>query len=141
MLDPKIEDKLERIRALVTEREEIDAELQSLLGGGSHVARVSSKPGAMIMKVKGQRICSVCHRPGHNAKTCTSGTDTPVATHSPSLADCLSEDQFDEIKHLQRSGELISREYADENGLPLREVNTAIASRNYDEYRRKRTED
>ncbi|CCD89877.1 protein of unknown function [Bradyrhizobium sp. ORS 285] len=47
----------------------------------------------------------------------------------------LTEDQFDELKHLQEIGDLSSRAFAQQNGLALSEVNKAITSRSYREYR------
>lgn len=49
-----MEEKLARIKALITQREEIDAELAGLIGGFE----------------KRKPRCSVCNEPGHRATAC-----------------------------------------------------------------------
>jgi hypothetical protein len=53
-----IDTKISRVKALIAKREEIDAELNELLGGAIRERR-SPK-------------CSVCGEPGHRASTCPS---------------------------------------------------------------------
>jgi hypothetical protein len=61
-----IDSKLARIKELITKREEIDAELNELFGGGAIRERRSPR-------------CSVCGEPGHRATTCPTKTaETPV---------------------------------------------------------------
>src|SRR5690242_20297640 len=81
----------------------------------------------------GRRKCGQCGRPGHTARTCQQKQTSAPRQADPSR-ELLTEDQFDDIKHLKSTGELSSLEYARENGVSLAEVNKAVMSRNYDEY-------
>jgi hypothetical protein len=54
----EIDSKIARVKDLITKREELDAELNDLLGG---VSREKRSPK-----------CSVCGEPGHRASTCPS---------------------------------------------------------------------
>lgn len=57
--------KLQRIKELITEKERIDGELESLLGGGP-------------LKLSRSRVCSVCNEEGHTARSCpTKGAEAP----------------------------------------------------------------
>jgi hypothetical protein len=49
--------KLERIRDLISQKEAIDTELESLIGGTP-------------LKEPKTRVCSVCGKEGHTARTC-----------------------------------------------------------------------
>lgn len=72
--------KLDRLDELRAQHREIESEIEELLGTsatppvakkrGPNVAKASSKPGAVVKKVKGQRLCSLCSKPGHQARTC-----------------------------------------------------------------------
>jgi hypothetical protein len=46
----------------------------------------------------------------------------------------LSEEQFTRVEETQEAGDMISSEYARENDIPLREVNVAIFSVDYETY-------
>ncbi len=83
-------------------------------------------------KGKKRSACSKCGTPGHNAKTCPSVRDAAPIPRAETRR--LTEDQFDELKHLQETGDLSSRQFAQERGLPLAEVNRAITARSYEEY-------
>jgi hypothetical protein len=52
-----IEVRIARVKELIAKREELDAELNELLGGGGLREKRSPK-------------CSVCGEPGHRATTC-----------------------------------------------------------------------
>ena len=54
-----IEVRIARVKELIAKREELDAELNELLGGGALREKRSPK-------------CSVCGEPGHRATTCAS---------------------------------------------------------------------
>jgi hypothetical protein len=54
----QIDDKIARIKVLITKREELDAELSELLGGP--------------VREKRSPKCSICGEPGHRATTCPS---------------------------------------------------------------------
>ena len=54
-----IDGKIARVKELIAKREELDAELNELLGGGTVREKRSSK-------------CSICGEPGHRATTCKS---------------------------------------------------------------------
>jgi hypothetical protein len=49
--------KLQHIKELIIEKERIDGELESLLGGAP-------------LKVSRARVCSVCNEEGHTARSC-----------------------------------------------------------------------
>jgi hypothetical protein len=51
-----IDTKIARVKELIVKREELDAELQELLGGSVKERRVAK--------------CSACGEPGHRASTC-----------------------------------------------------------------------
>lgn len=53
-----IDAKIARVKDLITKREELDGELNELLGG-------------VVRERRAQR-CSVCGEPGHRASTCPS---------------------------------------------------------------------
>jgi hypothetical protein len=59
-----IDDRIARVKELIAKREELDAELNELLGGGALREKRSPK-------------CSVCGEPGHRATTCPSKQATP----------------------------------------------------------------
>jgi Zinc knuckle len=52
-----VDAKLSRIRDLITEKERIDDELESLLGGAP-------------LKSSRARVCSICNEEGHTARSC-----------------------------------------------------------------------
>ena len=54
-----MDDRLTRIKQLIELKEQTDAELETLIGGGSYERR----------KMK----CSVCGMEGHTARTCKKG--------------------------------------------------------------------
>jgi hypothetical protein len=54
----QLDDKIARIKELISNREEIDAELGELLGG--------------TVRERRSPKCSVCGEPGHRATTCPS---------------------------------------------------------------------
>ncbi|MET4176287.1 hypothetical protein ABIB99_007407 [Bradyrhizobium sp. LA6.1] len=55
-----LDGKIARVKELIAKREELDAELNGLLGGAARERRVPK--------------CSICNEPGHRASTCTSKT-------------------------------------------------------------------
>jgi hypothetical protein len=55
-----LDGKIARVKELIAKREELDAELNELLGGAARERRVPK--------------CSICNEPGHRASTCTSKT-------------------------------------------------------------------
>jgi hypothetical protein len=60
-----VDAKLSRIKDLITEKERIDAELESLLGGAPQ-------------KGSRTRVCSICNEEGHTARSCpTKPADAP----------------------------------------------------------------
>jgi hypothetical protein len=136
-----LNEKIERVRELLAQRDEVERDLTQLLGGGLPDAPAAPvrAPKAKAAKPKavkthqGKRTvtCKKCGKTGHIAKTCTG----PSAA-APTFGDKahLTEDQFDELKHIQSIGELISKDFAFEKDLALSEVNRAITSRNYEVY-------
>jgi len=131
-----LDDRIASIRTLLKERDDIDARLAQLIGDEAQSAS-SGKPAKRAPRApkptpkKGAKVCKKCGKPGHMAKTCT----TPTAA-TPTFGDkaLLTEDQFDELKHLQSIGDLISKDFAFDRDLALSEVNRAIMSRNYEAY-------
>jgi hypothetical protein len=57
-----IDDKIARVKELITKREEIDAELAALLAG--------------VVPSRKATHCSACGQAGHTAKTCTAIKDS-----------------------------------------------------------------
>lgn len=55
-----LDGKIARVKELIAKREELDAELNELLGGAARERRVPK--------------CSICNEPGHRASTCISRT-------------------------------------------------------------------
>ncbi len=53
--------KLQRIKELIIEKERVDGELESLLGGAP-------------LKASRSRVCSVCNQEGHTARSCPTKT-------------------------------------------------------------------
>ena len=53
--------KLQCIKELIAEKERIDGELDSLLGGGP-------------VKTSRSRVCSICNEAGHTARSCPTRT-------------------------------------------------------------------
>ncbi len=49
--------RLQRIKELITEKERVDGELESLLGGAP-------------LKGSRARVCSTCNEEGHTARSC-----------------------------------------------------------------------
>src|SRR5277367_4663850 len=90
-----------------------------------------SRKETVVTRTKGAKVCKKCGKPGHMAKTCTAPTAATPTFGDKAL---LTEDQFDELKHIQSIGELISKDFAFERDLALSEVNRAITSRNYEAY-------
>jgi hypothetical protein len=136
-----LNERIERVRELLAQRDEVERELTQLLGGGLPDAPAApiKAPKAKTAKPKavkthqGKRTvtCKKCGKTGHIAKTCTAPD-----TAAPTFGDkhLLDEDQFDALKHLQSIGDLISKDFAIDHGLPLAQVNRAIACRNFEEY-------
>jgi hypothetical protein len=52
-----VDAKLQRIKELIIEKERVDEELESLLGGAP-------------LKGSRSRVCSICHAEGHTARAC-----------------------------------------------------------------------
>ncbi|MCK1665561.1 hypothetical protein IVA91_11035 [Bradyrhizobium sp. 153] len=52
----EIDDKIARLKELIAKREQLDAELNELLGGTARERRVPK--------------CSICDEPGHRANNC-----------------------------------------------------------------------
>jgi hypothetical protein len=128
------EDNIARVRELLAQRDEIDTELEGLIGAGATPAKSpATRPEQKTGKKKGTKVCKNCGRPGHLAKTCKA-VPAPAATTTFGDKQLMTEDQFDDLKHLQSVGDLISKEFAAENSLPLSEVNRAIGTRNYELY-------
>jgi hypothetical protein len=61
-----IDDRIARVKELIAKREELDAELNELLGGG-------------VLREKRSPKCSVCGEPGHRATTCPAKPVAPEA--------------------------------------------------------------
>jgi hypothetical protein len=60
-----VDSKLQRIKELIIEKERIDGELESLLGGAP-------------LKGSRTRVCSICNEEGHTARSCpTKPADAP----------------------------------------------------------------
>jgi hypothetical protein len=60
----EIDGKITRVKELIAKREELDAELNELLGGG--------------VREKRSPKCSISGEPGHRASTCPSKPTGPV---------------------------------------------------------------
>jgi len=133
-----LNEKIERMRELLAKHDDIERELGELLGGGDGTPAAPTKttksPKQNTSKTPPKRnakVCKKCGKPGHMAKTCTAPTAATPTFGDKAL---LTEDQFDELKHIQSIGELISKDFAFERDLALSEVNRAITSRNYEAY-------
>ena len=88
---------------------------------------------------KGKNKCSICGVRGHTSRSCKASSQkesaSPSKQESAPNAEPMTEDQFDFLKHLQKIGDLSSKDFAANEGLALSEVNRAITCRNYHEYR------
>jgi len=54
----ELDGKIARVKELIAKREELDSELNELLGGAARERRAQK--------------CSICNEPGHRANTCPS---------------------------------------------------------------------
>ena len=63
-----IDDKITRAKELIAKREEIDAELNALLGGGD----------VGTTREKRSPKCSICGQPGHRSSTCLTKPTEPA---------------------------------------------------------------
>ena len=76
-----IDTKIARVKELIAKREELDAELQELLGGSVKERRAAK--------------CSACGEPGHRASTCPSKqTEVVQWTRKPASAGFFSTKQL-----------------------------------------------
>jgi hypothetical protein len=124
-------EKLERIEELLEERARINADLIALLEPEASEAE-HDEPAPTPGKRK-PRKCGQCGKPGHIARHCT-GIGARAAAPIEVSGQPLAEDEFDEMKHLQKIGDLSSRDFAEDRGVSLAEVNRAIGCRNFEEY-------
>lgn len=123
-------EKLERLEELLEERNRINAELIAMLEPASEEKEeVEPVPGK-----RKQRKCSQCGKPGHIARKCLRAAAAPAPLKDK--PDQLTEEQFDEMKELQKSGDLSTRVFAAEHGLAITEVNRAIPFARYEDYAR-----
>lgn len=102
---------------------------------------VDPDPEPRIVKIqKGKRAvrkCSACGKPGHIARKCP-GSSEPAA-ESEKIGQPLTEDQYVEVQAAKSDGTMVSSEMAKEFDVPLREINIAIFSRDYDTYLKNRS--
>jgi hypothetical protein len=149
-----LEEKLNQLRTLLAKRDDIDRQLEAIIGhyGATPPADRSDTVADKLnrealsgyapkndrkgkaKRVKGTRVCKVCGKPGHMAKTCPTARGAAPIPRTEPKSRRLTEDQFDQLKHLQAIGDLSSHEFAAESGTALSEVNRAITSRSYEEY-------
>lgn len=91
--------------------------------------------GKKAAKKKGGRKCGNCGEAGHRADRCGTQVPAPVANGEDNyIPPLLTEEEFNAMKELQRSGDLSSRNFASEHNLALSEVNRAIPFSSYDDY-------
>jgi hypothetical protein len=142
------EQKLAAIEELLEERARINAELIAILEPEpTEVVEeetpvlITPKPGKQ--KQRKVRACSGCGKPGHSVTTCekTKMSDQKIRDTFGSSDDDVSgqplgEDDFNDLKYLQKIGDLSSKSFAEDRGVSLTEVNKAIRARNFREYER-----
>ena len=149
-----LNEKIERVRELLSRRDEIETELSELLGGS--VAEVSaprvntpkakapasketnrSKPPKNVggRKVGSVHLCSGCGKQGHSIRTCPEARGQHPDNPKPdTTSEPLDEDQYAELRDAMHDREFMSARYSLTHKLPPREVNAAIRSTDYEDY-------
>jgi hypothetical protein len=98
---------------------------------------VKKKPGkkAKAGKIKGQKICKNCGKPGHIAKTCKEPGSPVAQNEQPSAPrEPLSIEQYDDIRAAMHDREFQSGKYSLSHKLSPKEVNAAVRSSTYQNY-------
>lgn len=134
MMSPEARDKLARIVELMNKKDEIETELEALIGG-QITAPGAVKPNGGKGRPTSDRTCGKCLRKGHNARTCPgAGNDVeePVSEDAGGI-EALTEDQWNSVKEAQKM-DANSSDIADEVSTSIREVNKAMMSRSYSAY-------
>ncbi len=136
--------KIERVRELLAQRDEIDRELGDILGG-SHDApptprKESAKPRETPKKNVGGRkagsvhLCSGCGKQGHSIRTCPKARGMHPDNPKPDVTIEIDEGQYEKLRDAMHDREFMSAKYALTNKLSPREVNAAIRSTDYEDY-------
>ena len=87
-------------------------------------------------KVRKERSCSLCGKPGHSVTTCKENKPDQFgfdATPKVSGFDPMTKEEYAGVKEAKDCEEL-SKSTADMMGLPIREVNIAYSSSDYQHY-------
>src|SRR4051812_771954 len=95
------QEKIDLVRTLLAQRDDIDSKLRELLGdketkpatmlGSAATMPVIKRRGRPAKAKKGQHTCKLCGKPGHNAKTCPAGRGTEPLPRTDSAAEPLTE--------------------------------------------------
>ncbi len=136
-----LENKIERTRELLAQRDEIDRELGELLGGSHEAPRETrketlktTKKNAGGRKPGSVHLCSGCGKPGHSIRTCPKARGQHPDNPKPEPTTELTEDQYDELRDAMHDRDFMSAKYALTHKLSPREVNAAIRSTDYEDY-------
>ena len=127
------QEKLERIEELLEERARVNTELLAILEPERTEFDEEPERATAPSAKRKARKCGQCGKPGHIARHCIGVGLKPAASVEVS-GQPLTEDEFDEVKHLQKIGDLSSRDFAEERGVSLAEVNKAIQARSFKDY-------
>jgi hypothetical protein len=127
-----LEEKISQLRPLLAERDEIDRKLSELIALGPKPLSVRSKitrrdgtvDTVRPAQPKGRKksICSICKKPGHNAKTCPNGkAERPKKPDDGGDESTPDDDRPDRIRKLLADG-LDDKQIAVEVGCAARIV-------------------
>ncbi len=145
-----LEIKIERVRELLAQRDEIGRELGEILGGNLAAPpaprRETPKPEkkATPTKASGRPVAHTRGTPkpcygstgARHFKTCklNGKPSTNNADATSSVGKDLTQEQYDELRDAMHDREFMSAKYALTHELSPREVNAAIRSTDYEDY-------
>lgn len=120
--------KIERIKSLLAQWDEIFEELGTLLSSSPTPSPASHK----LKRRSSLRACSNCGKPGHQNRTCPDLADDFLGSNT--LPDISTETQFKLAKEMQADG-ATSKETSKELECSIRSINTAFLSHSFAVYK------
>lgn len=136
-----INEKIGRVRDLIAQRDQVDAELEGLLGGAppASAPRKDTIAKAKMRKAGrfGTKAC--CGSTGsRHFKTCSQSGSRDVQNLTPAReapkTEALGPDRYEAIRTAMHDRDFSSVQYALTNRYSPREVNAVIKSVDYDDY-------